>query len=588
MKTEDIKQLAAAWAEVQEKAAKQRQEQAEAMLAQEGKLPPALQAYMDKKKGKKSDDKEDDDGEDKKSDAKPDFLDLDKDGDKKEPMKKAAADKKMKKESTEVNELSKKTLGSYIKRASSDNAVNNMAKGMGMAYGNDHMRDQAAKLAKKRKAGIATAVDKMVKKEAMDPVDKKELKGKHKDRKDKDIDNDGDVDSSDKFLHKRRKAISKDMKENTLDFENMADEEFDEILEAAKSPEELEELIGAIARGAGSLVKKAGSAVGSAVASRVTTAGRADRAQAKLKKMKTKVADRKKLDKAKAGIAALKKTNSPITGKPRPKPITSSKDDPKEVEVAEDITHQTVKPPNHMKKYSNPKRGDGAEKKLTSDQLAAHGKAAKHHSDIADGHKQAMGKAKSSNVKQMHAYAVQAHKKAADGHNSIASSPQGRTIGAALSSALSKTRNANDQSQSVRTHFTKKKRVNEVQEAAQPKWKVAVGNTHYTVTARNTAEASRKAGALAKKAGNNGVGGKIEKVSEAATHKPNNGSDPQQGLSPKGKEMMAMKTDGPEGTDITKVAPKTFAAMRASGKKAAMRNNDNPQGDKTPPKNDGK
>ena len=29
----------------------------------------------------------------------------------------------------------------------------------------------------------------------LDPVNKKELKGKHKDRKDKDIDNDGDVDS---------------------------------------------------------------------------------------------------------------------------------------------------------------------------------------------------------------------------------------------------------------------------------------------------------------------------------------------------------------------------------------------------------
>lgn len=45
--------------------------------------------------------------------------------------------------------------------------------------------------------------------EALDPVDKSELKGKHADRKDKDIDNDGDVDSSDKYLHKKRKAISK-------------------------------------------------------------------------------------------------------------------------------------------------------------------------------------------------------------------------------------------------------------------------------------------------------------------------------------------------------------------------------------------
>ena len=47
--------------------------------------------------------------------------------------------------------------------------------------------------------------------EAMDPVNKDAVKKKFDDRKDKDIDNDGDVDSSDKFLHKRRKAISKSM-----------------------------------------------------------------------------------------------------------------------------------------------------------------------------------------------------------------------------------------------------------------------------------------------------------------------------------------------------------------------------------------
>jgi len=45
--------------------------------------------------------------------------------------------------------------------------------------------------------------------EDMDPVNKDAVKKKFDDRKDKDIDNDGDVDSSDKFLHKRRKAISK-------------------------------------------------------------------------------------------------------------------------------------------------------------------------------------------------------------------------------------------------------------------------------------------------------------------------------------------------------------------------------------------
>jgi len=53
--------------------------------------------------------------------------------------------------------------------------------------------------------------------EKMDPVDQKALKGKHSDRKDKDIDNDGDVDSSDEYLHKRRKAVSKAMKEGVED-----------------------------------------------------------------------------------------------------------------------------------------------------------------------------------------------------------------------------------------------------------------------------------------------------------------------------------------------------------------------------------
>ena len=43
----------------------------------------------------------------------------------------------------------------------------------------------------------------------LDPVNHKELKGKHSERKDKDIDNDGDVDGSDKYLHMRRKKVSK-------------------------------------------------------------------------------------------------------------------------------------------------------------------------------------------------------------------------------------------------------------------------------------------------------------------------------------------------------------------------------------------
>ena len=80
---------------------------------QEGKVNPGLQAYLDKKKGKKEngddDEKENGDkkenGNGKKSKgSKPDFLDLDKDGDKKEPMKKAAKEKKEETEYNYVNE----------------------------------------------------------------------------------------------------------------------------------------------------------------------------------------------------------------------------------------------------------------------------------------------------------------------------------------------------------------------------------------------------------------------------------------------------------------------------------------------------
>ena len=49
-------------------------------------------------------------------------------------------------------------------------------------------------------------------KEKLDPVNKVAVKKKFDNRKDKDIDNDGDVDSTDKYLHKRRKAISKAIK----------------------------------------------------------------------------------------------------------------------------------------------------------------------------------------------------------------------------------------------------------------------------------------------------------------------------------------------------------------------------------------
>ena len=61
--------------------------------------------------------------------------------------------------------------------------------------------------------------------EAMDPVNHKALKGKFKDREDKDIDNDGDTDKSDEYLHKRRKAVSKSVKGETATMNPKIDSE---------------------------------------------------------------------------------------------------------------------------------------------------------------------------------------------------------------------------------------------------------------------------------------------------------------------------------------------------------------------------
>ena len=79
---------------------------------------------------------------------------------------------------------------------------------------NDDLTKKLAEAAKKILANDNTN-DKSDDGEGLDKVQPKAVKKKFDDRKDKDIDNDGDVDSSDEYLHKRRKAISKATKEET-------------------------------------------------------------------------------------------------------------------------------------------------------------------------------------------------------------------------------------------------------------------------------------------------------------------------------------------------------------------------------------
>ena len=59
---------------------------------------------------------------------------------------------------------------------------------------------------------LLAAVKSITEKKKMDPVDSKANQKDFDDRKDKDIDNDGDVDKTDKYLHRRRKAVTKAVK----------------------------------------------------------------------------------------------------------------------------------------------------------------------------------------------------------------------------------------------------------------------------------------------------------------------------------------------------------------------------------------
>jgi hypothetical protein len=86
----------------------------------------------------------------------------------------------------------------------------------------------AVKAIEKMKRGLSDhpqvmAVLKRQNEAKLDPVNKKALKKDFDDRKDKDIDNDGDVDSSDKYLAKRRKAVSKAISKEEVDLDVVED-----------------------------------------------------------------------------------------------------------------------------------------------------------------------------------------------------------------------------------------------------------------------------------------------------------------------------------------------------------------------------
>ena len=83
-----------------------------------------------------------------------------------------------------------------------------------------------------------TETEEVIKEEdKLDPVNPKAVKKKFKDRKDKDLDNDGDEDETDKYLHKRRKAISKAIKTQGEAIKSVAESVRQMWDEAAKKTE---------------------------------------------------------------------------------------------------------------------------------------------------------------------------------------------------------------------------------------------------------------------------------------------------------------------------------------------------------------
>ena len=110
----------------------------------------------------------------------------------------------------------------------------------------------------------------------LDKVQPKAVKKKFDDRKDKDIDNDGDVDSSDKYLHKRRQAISKAVKKEWVE----ADGSVRRVAEGDKRKDKtMKENPAAMSLGR-TAAAAAGSAVGTAIGKKIT-------GQKEMKKMKT-------------------------------------------------------------------------------------------------------------------------------------------------------------------------------------------------------------------------------------------------------------------------------------------------------------
>jgi len=150
-----------------------------------------------------------------------------------------------------------------------------------------------------------------------------------------------------------------------------------------------------------------------------------------------------------------------------------------EFELDEDLTHQTVKPPNHTKKFSGKDSRDTQDTSanewdapgnkrhtVTSSQADAHDKTAAHHNEVADAHTKAGEKSSSPTLQRLHHQASVHHKKAAEAHFNASHSSSGADKDGSIQKkakdlhmAYHLTMHANKMSQEVRNKGSKAKRI---------------------------------------------------------------------------------------------------------------------------------
>ena len=117
---------------------------------------------------------------------------------------------------TKENSLESSILGVWKQAAEENEEINDAVSSVRMDGRTRTYREHRAKLeaARVRREAKKNQIetnknDKSDDGEGLDAVQKDAVKKNFKDRKDKDIDNDGDTDDSDKYLHNRRKTVTK-------------------------------------------------------------------------------------------------------------------------------------------------------------------------------------------------------------------------------------------------------------------------------------------------------------------------------------------------------------------------------------------